>query len=343
MKRFYLLMILILLTLTLSSCGQRRAVEPSFYYWKSIFRVTDDQLETLQQLNVGRLYVKFFDVVWQGKAVPDAELRFESEPPKYLDVVPTVFITNTTLINLPHDAVDGLAEKITSKLLRMADNNLVRPVNEVQLDCDWNQTTRGKFFQLVERIRDRLGERNIKLSITIRLHQIKYKDRTGVPPADRGMLMVYNVEPVQKRTTQNSIFNPKIVKDYIANIDQYPLPLDVALPIFSWGVVFQHNRFIGLINNLGEEDLKDSKVFARRGRGIYEVLQDTSVKGIRLYHRDTVRLETADPRDVISVSKTLRRKLKYERIHIALYHFDDLSVRRTGHAKIRDIFTAFTF
>lgn len=343
MKRFIFLLLLLSLVFTLSSCGQRRAVEPSFYYWKSTFQLSDGQLDTLRQLKVGRLYVKFFDVVWQGRAVPEAETRFVTRPPEDLDIVPTVFITNTTLVHLPQDEVDELAEKITSKVLRMAGNNLGRPVTEVQVDCDWNQTTREKFFQLVRGIRSRLGERNIKLSATIRLHQIKYKNQTGVPPADRGMLMAYNVETVQKRITQNSIFNSEIVKDYTANIDRYPLPLDVALPIFSWGVVFQGDRFIGLINNLGEEDVQDSRFFARRGRNSVQVLQDTSVRGIRLYHGDTVRLESANPRDVVSASKTLRRKLSFDGIHVALYHFDDLGVRRTGYAKIRSIFAAFTF
>ncbi len=343
MKRYIILLLLLSFVFTLSSCGQRRTVEPSFYYWKSTFQLSENQLETLRRLGVGRLYVRFFDVVWQGRAVPEAEVRFATKPPENLDVVPTVFITNSTLINLPQDAVDDLAGKITGKVLRMADNNLVQPVNEIQVDCDWNRTTREKFFQLVRGIRSRLRERNISLSATIRLHQIKYKDQTGVPPADRGMLMVYNVEPVQKRNTKNSIFNPAVVRDYISNIDRYPLPLDVALPIFSWGVVFQHNRFIGLINNLGEEDLKNPKVFAKKRKGIVEVLHDTSIRGVRLYHRDTVRLETAHPREVIAVSKTLRRKMKYERIYVSLYHFDDLSIRRTGYAKIRSIFAAFTF
>jgi hypothetical protein len=196
---------------------------------------------------------------------------------------------------------------------------------------------------VLQGVRRRLAVKKIKLSATVRLHQVKYRSETGVPPVDRGMLMVYNVEPVQKLQTANSIFNPAVVKDYLQDSEGYPLPSDVALPIFSWGVVFQGNRFIGLVNQLGKEDLRERKIFRKRDRNLYEVLKDTEVRGVRLYHGDTVRVENAASRDVMTVIRYLRRKLHTGRIHVAVYHFDDSGVGRTGHARIQRYFSAFTF
>lgn len=345
MKRLFLCIILLFFTLNLTACRglKPRTVERCFYYWKSSFSLTGGQLKTLHSLDISRMYVKFFDVIWEGEPIPDAAVRFQTRPPRFLDIVPTVFITNETLKNLPAGRVNYLAEKIYAKILRMAGNNLLNPILEVQVDCDWNGTTRDKYFRLLKEIRSRLKGKKIALSATIRLHQIKYRNQTGAPPVDRGMVMAYNIEPVQELQTKNSIFNPALIEDYTRNIDKYPLPLDVALPIFSWGVIFQDDRFIGLVNNLNREDLCRKTIFHVRGNSWYDVVKDTVVRGIRLYRGDSVRLETSDPREVLTVAEFLRKKIPGNLIHIAAYHFDDLSLRRTGHAEIQKFFTAFIY
>jgi hypothetical protein len=110
---------------------------------------------------------------------------------------------------------------------------------EFQVDCDWTQGTREAFFRLLEKIRGHLPH-GVLLSATIRLHQYKFPDQTGVPPTDRGMLMLYNTGDIDAPDETNSIFKPEDAKKYLKGAPAtYPLPLDVALPAFSWTLVFR--------------------------------------------------------------------------------------------------------
>ncbi len=111
--------------------------------------------------------------------------------------------------------------------------------------------------------------KNIAVSATLRLHQIKYHQKTGVPPVRKGILMFYNMGSPTRMDVQNSMLDLDIAKQYIGNLESYPLPLDVALPLFSWGVLFHHQHFIMLVNNLREQDLLDHKDFERVKENIF--------------------------------------------------------------------------
>ena len=152
-----------------------------------------------------------------------------------------MFITNATLKNLPETSIEQLADNITSKIKRMLKSLGEVHVKEIQIDCDWTGSTRVKYFTLLKHITLKVKTRSanfnlredITISATLRLHQIKYHKKTGVPPVARGMLMFYNMGSPTQIDMQNSILNLDIAKQYIENLESYPLPLDVALPIFS--------------------------------------------------------------------------------------------------------------
>ncbi|RYZ56651.1 MAG: hypothetical protein EOO14_12035, partial [Chitinophagaceae bacterium] len=44
--------------------SEKGEVQRSFYYWKTAFTLSPNEKQTLQQLSVNELYVKFFDVEW---------------------------------------------------------------------------------------------------------------------------------------------------------------------------------------------------------------------------------------------------------------------------------------
>jgi len=73
-------------------------------------------------------------------------------------------------------------------------------------------------------------KKDFNVTATIRLHQIKFKDKTGIPPVDQGVLMAYNIGEL-KNNKQNSILEANIVKQYINKNTEYPLKLKLALDI----------------------------------------------------------------------------------------------------------------
>ncbi|MCB0641076.1 MAG: hypothetical protein KDC44_05525, partial [Phaeodactylibacter sp.] len=168
-------------------------------------------------------------------------------------------------------------------------------------------------------------------SATIRLHQIKYFTRTGVPPVDRGMLMYYNMSPVMDPQTTNSILDLGEAAKYLVNVDRYPLPLDLALPMYTWGVLIREGKVIRLINNLGPEALVDTSRFEQMDGPFFEVKKSTYLEGYYLYQGDRLRLEQVEADTLIAALAQLRLALPPEARSLAFYHLDSLTVNRYAY------------
>ncbi len=341
MQTFYLVLIPLLIALAACSTGKPR-IHPAFYYWRTNFHLSTNELNYLQSIKTKKLYVKFFDVDWDSKrmqAAPKGVLSFKERPPKYLEIIPTVFITNRTLVNSSIGSIPSLSHNILKKLKAQREK-LKNPIREIQLDCDWTLKTSTKYFTLVSIIRKSLKASGIHISATIRLHQIKYYKRTGVPPVDKGMLMFYNMGDLRDLDTRNSILDLEIAKKYLTNFKDYPLKLDVALPLFSWAVLIRNNRIIRLINNVREKDLIKSH-FKNLGSHRYQVLKSHYFFKGYLYKDDVLRLETV-PLDGIRQSAIMLSKLiKNEYITIAFYHLDEEIIKHYDSKDLEGIYRYF--
>jgi hypothetical protein len=208
-----------------SHSEQPRRAAPAFYHWRTHLRLGPAERSYLDSLGAQRLYAKFFDVDWDGAAaqpVPLATIELDTALLAGLEIVPCVFITNRTLLNLPLQGVDSLAARIFQKINALAAS----PPREIQFDCDWTERTRENYFALLTAFRQlalsdpsfTMQRPSFIISATIRLHQLKYPDKTGVPPADRGMLMCYNTGDLEDWATENSILDTKTLKSYLPHL-----------------------------------------------------------------------------------------------------------------------------
>jgi hypothetical protein len=334
--------IAVILSFLLTACGAREGrVKRGFYYWKSDFRLDSRDRALLSKLAVNVLYVKFFDVVWKNGPVPAATVRFSSQSQQGLEIVPTVFIVNDTLKKIAPAAIPDLAEKITYKIRRILAIYHLGGVREVQFDCDWTDSTRDPYFALLRRLKADWERERVRISATIRLHQIKYAGRTGIPPVDRGMLMFYNMTEVARFETANSILNLEAGKAYTSKLSRYPLPLDAALPVFSWGVIFQDRRFIGLARDLRGPDL-NRKPFHRYRANIFRVDADVYLHGSQLYRGDWVRIEESEYGECRKSAAYLGRNLKIDsQTRLLFFHFDRNAIGGMGYEKLEKVYRSF--
>ena len=65
------------------------------------------------------------------------------------------------------------------------------------------------------------------------------------PPADYGVLMIYNTGDPRKFAERNPILDFRDVQPYLRHLDSYTLPLVAAYPVFLWqrtihGVRIEH-------------------------------------------------------------------------------------------------------
>lgn len=335
----YILGILLLLLMGCESAAPGKAL-PAFYHWKASWAPSSQALALLDSLQPQRLYLRVFDIDWDEAAqapVPLAELPSLEAPSAVAEWVPTVFITNRSLQRLPVQAVPALAERLSNKLLSSIERLGLHPVPEVQLDCDWTESTQTLYFALLRECRQRLSDHGIALSATIRLHQLRYPERTGVPPVDRGLLMYYNMGEVQQWEEPNSILNLETAAPYITGSATYPLPLDLGLPLFQWGVLFRDGQMIRLLHGLGAADLSDRARFFPIGEGRYEVVRGTFLQGHYLYETDRIRLEQVRPEALTAAVAQLQALDWPSEFYLSFYHLDSLAAANFDAAFLQSL------
>jgi hypothetical protein len=326
-----------------------KQITRAFYYWKSTFTLSDYEKEALKKYNINRLYIKFFDVDWDAtthQAIPKAIIQFKENPP--VEFVPTVFITNRTLEKLSWGGVDELATKIVQKIsliplppFSKLEKRAMRAGDEIQFDCDWSISTRAKYFRLLNQIRKELPA-STRLSATIRLHQIKFYRTTGIPPVERGMLMYYNMDDWKNIRTENSILDLTIAGRYAKYISDYPLPLDVVLPVFNWSVVYRNGKFIAFINHLNHKDLEQTQTFKKTTQiNQYIALYDTTAFGFSIRRGDRFRVEESSVENLKISGKTLAQEIQNTKVTFALYHLDSLNFTYYEKDSLQQVFQTF--
>ena len=233
-------------TVLASACrrdGAALPLAPSFYCWQTSLSLSPEQHQYLQQSGVKTLHLKVLDVGLDpasGAIIPYARLRFtDTSYFRQYALIPVVFITNEVFQQITAQQIQELAMQVAASQPLLSNLGLPAQTPEFQVDCDWTNSTRAAFFEFLTALRSRLAV-NTVLSATIRLHQYKFPHQTGVPPVDRGMLMCYNTGDIDAVAEQNSIFSVENARKYIIGApENYLLPLDLALPVFSWTLVYR--------------------------------------------------------------------------------------------------------
>lgn len=290
----------------------------SFYHWKNESNLSPIENDYLEKLSVDELYFRFFDidVNEQNQAHPISVIRELDQGFKDFRIVPVVFITNKTFKN--RSSVDDLVMKVHELLDQMYQHHFNRLPTKIQIDCDWTASTKDKYFLFLAKLKE-----YYRVSVTIRLHQIKYANKTGVPPADEGTLMAYNMGDL-KEVESNSVFSIDVLKRYIAKDASYPLDLDIALPLFSWGIVTLPDKSIKIINNLTRKDiLQNDSSFVAINERAYEVKHPCFLKGFYLPHNTIVKAEGVTFDEVLEAKKYLESCNKFSWKNTLLYHLDE--------------------
>ncbi|MGF2413282.1 MAG: hypothetical protein ACQUYJ_13205, partial [Ferruginibacter sp.] len=319
-----------------------RPIERSFYYWKSIFKLNDFEQQRLDSLNVKTIYIKFFDVDWDdanSSAVPVAKLQnTDYKLRKSIKMIPTVFITNECIKKIDPSQTEKLANDIHSLIQQIIATNEFNAIAEIQIDCDWTALTKEKYFLLLKSIKKLWANTAIPVSATIRLHQIKFLSKTGVPPVDKGLLMCYNMGNLKNPATKNSILETEELKKYLGNLSDYPLPLDVALPLFNWKVLFRNNSYNGLIENLPDDIFTNAFTVKKENR--FELLKDTLLQGYDLKKGDILRSEQSDYSEILSAAGEINKRLKNTQPRVSLYHLDSVILNKYTLHELETIYNS---
>lgn len=300
-------------------CKQKNNHPIDFYYWRSNYNINDAEKKVVSDLAVENIYVRFFDVDKKTiEPVPVGVIKNFKSSFLPVNYIPTIFITNRTFVGLSQDNVKELAKNVNNLITEIALSSQLDHYSEIQIDCDWTLSTKSNYFLFLEELKS-ISKKN--LSATLRMHQVKFKDREGIPPLDKMVLMCYATENPNEVEEKNSILDLDLAKDYLQNLDKYPIKLDVALPIYSWAIVTNHLGKVKLINSFSEDDLK-GKPIINKGNGIYEVTDDFFLEKFYLSKGFKIKVETISESLLENTKSFLDKKLK-DNYRIVYYHLDE--------------------
>lgn len=323
-KKQYLYIFIII---NLFSCAKERDTEISFYHWKSKAIMNSEYKNALTLTNTKTIYLHYFDIKpnTKGELFPEYFLRKVDADFKKYNIVPVVYIVNSVFKRKVD--IDDLVEKTAKLIKQINKKQFNKEFKTIQIDCDWTLKTKQSYFEFLKKL-----AKEFDINVTIRLHQIKFQKKTGIPPVKQGTLMLYNVGNL-KTKTENSILEDKIVAQYINTNTKYPLQLSLALPLFSQTIIRNNNDEIKIIKNTNRFILENDIHFKKADKNNFTVIKDTLYKGFYLNKNYNLKLEELSEKEIINSYKTIEKSgLNIQ--NIIFYHLDSLALKNINLKEI---------
>lgn len=321
-------------------------VIPSAFRWRNAYWLEGAEEQAIQRNGIQRVYLKLLDIDWNSAhgAHPVSSVNVPYQWKSYaggygswtekVELVPSIYITNNTFMHMK----DAEVEELAIKLLRKLRKECPSTIHGVMLDCDWSAKTKSKFFRLSRIMNDSL---EVPLTATIRLHQYAQPKKTGVPPADRGMLMPYNVGNITAPGNTNSIFDRATAEPYFKVREPYPLPLDIGLPAFSWGVQFRKGAFMGILQEAQVNDAMKAGLLRGETQGTMQVVNENNDVFPALHLGDEIRVERMTPDVIAQVAELARSAVNSDTVAVVYFEMGAASFQRMTTDEVRSGFARF--
>lgn len=374
----YISIISVLFVLNFSSCDKKHKVIRSFCYWKTDLYVDKKDDSLINEMKVKHMYIRFFDIDWNPylkKALPVSTVRnFNAEN---LDVTPSIFITNTVLLQSSKLQLDSMAVHIDDRIKKVIDqyieskaiyntgeiieklykkqkdysrsfnfdsireiekNKITFDFKEILIDCDWSEKSKDNYFYLLKRLKKQFPEK--KLAATIRLWQYKYATKAGIPPVDKGLLMCYNLSNIEDYNADNSIATSDELNKYLTH-NKYKLPLDIALPLYSWSIIYRGKEFKGILSDY-DSIINDSSIFKKKNDLRYVLKDDVLINDIFLRNGDEIHIERVSDNEINKMISIIKSKIKIsDQTKITFFSFDKKYIQDYGTSNISGYYARF--
>lgn len=355
----------------LHSCQSEERTTRSFCYWKTSFDLShvDDSLRNC--LKVNHFYLRLFDVDWnpyENEAQPVGSVdRWWHGNLGDCELTPTVFITNTVMEKSSTEQLDSLAVRIKTRINTILNKyasdfayqkasdyvqkyqsdyyfyghirDSITPIarkdffkragSEILIDCDWSEKSRNNYFYFLDQMKKRCS--GSEIAATLRLWQFKYREKAGIPPVNRCLLMCYNMQNPGNYEVNNSIGSTSEIAKYITNAT-YPKSLDVALPLFGWAVLYRGKTYKGLISDSWfREHAKDTALLHLYTPNHYQFVSDQVIGNTYVRYGDELRTEQISPKELGDIVRFIKQHLSLEsNARITFFAWDTAYIQQYG-------------
>ncbi|QDP84843.1 hypothetical protein FNJ88_04480 [Chryseobacterium sp. SNU WT5] len=307
----------VLLFTLMISCENSKEHDYTLYYWRTHLSLNKTEKAALKKATIPYIYTRFFDIEKKdGKFQPVAVITKDNSFQTDKEIVPVVFIKNDVFYDITIDEVNFLVENVYTLVKKKQSEFGFKISKEIQIDCDWTAGTNKEYFVFLKKLKELSGK---EITCTLRLHQVKNSKLSGIPPVEKVYLMCYSTSSPLENSDRNSILDIPTLKNYLKNIDLYPLAIDIALPIYSWGIVTNHVGKHKLINALSIKDLENPN-FKKISETEAEIMKDGFYFGNYLNKGFTIKAEEISDQQLTEVKRYLNKKIPD--YAIVYYHLD---------------------
>jgi hypothetical protein len=127
------------------------------------------------------------------------------------------------------------------------------------------------------------------------------------------------------------------VKVYLRNGQiKYNLPLDIAYPVYGWGILFREGVYLGILH---ETDYSDTLRYSNEGDGYYKVLYAHEIEGHTVIPGDMIRLELPTAETIRKSKKMVTEAFPSKPQNIILYHLDSKSINHYSEDEINSFYS----
>lgn len=251
------------------------------------------------------------------------------------EIIPVIFIKEAVFTDMAAWECDTLAARIYRLINEISKHHNIR-FNEVQFDCDWTKRSQSDYFTFLALFKSRF---NCRVTATIRLHQVKYPESMGIPPVDKGILMFYNMGKIGADTV-NSIYDKRTAARYTAYLNKYPLPLDLALPVFGWNIQLRDGKVEELLNKtITADDLNDTSFVSLQGT-FYTLKNDGFRKGFYFKKGDQIKREFVSGEQLLDIAKSLSKSMR-KPAELIFYDLDSVNLKQYDTKIFQEISNCF--
>ncbi|MDG1331419.1 MAG: hypothetical protein P8P74_03770 [Crocinitomicaceae bacterium] len=287
--------------LILGSCSDDSvSIERGVYFWENdTEKLTAENTAALDSLKIEKLYVKIFEVDRENeknKPIAKSSLKLKPKNLKNRELIPCIFILNKVFVESSREELDELVSNIVGLTNKFFSEKLTTEgaidFSEIQIDCDWSEKSKGNYFYFLRKVKE---ESKKEISCTLRLYPYKFHEKMGVPPVDRATLMCYNLLNPVKNPRKNTILDTDEMSKYLDTKIDYGVPLDVALPVYSWMQCYDRDYFKGVIHG----PIEQYSDLVTHDRGLwYTMKQDTVISTIYVRKGDRIKMERVSNDDL---------------------------------------------
>ena len=375
-----IVLVALLVILSSASCEKEHDVIRSFCYWKTDMDFQESEDSLVKKMDVQHMYVRFFDVdynPYSKESLPVATIQDISLNKSNPEITPSIFITNEVVLKSDTKQLDSLAVRMARRIEQIAKKmndrkaesnayNIVYPKDyykqkdfkalnydsvkkaesaklkidfkEILIDCDWTEKSHKNYFYLLKQIKKQYP--NSKIAATIRLWQYKYATKAGIPPVDKGLLMCYNITKPDDFQTKNSIGTSEELSQYITHSD-YKLKLDIALPLYSWGVAFRGNQFKGILSDY-DRLMKNTIKVKKTSEDKYVLQDDVLIGQTYLRNGDEIRIEKISDNEIDKMISIIKNKIQIDnQTKVTFFSFDKKYINDYGTENISNFYASF--